>query len=333
MSTAPIQRNRANLPGGSVAPSRTAAIGGTRVARIAGRRLASRVTRMPASSATTIVRGSNTRPVFGSVNPTTSKSQKRPFARSSPRKSPITEATVPTTSASTKIDVSTCRRDAPSVRSVASSRVRWAIVIDSELAMTKAPTKRAIPPKASRKPWRKVMNSFVSSASAWACSPAGLDLRAGREDLLDLANELLLRRVGLRGHGDLVELAFLLHQPLRGRQVEACERRAADGEAGAELHDPRDRAGAATGPSAWTPIVSPTSKSSFAAVSLSTMTSFGPGHEPSTSVSGLNGESGFAIENPRFGAPPNTTAFPSSPMSCVASESTLPSASATAGSF
>ena len=36
-------------PGGSVAPSRTAAIGGTRVARIAGRRLAISVTRIPSA--------------------------------------------------------------------------------------------------------------------------------------------------------------------------------------------------------------------------------------------------------------------------------------------
>ncbi len=62
------------------------------------------------------------------------------------------------------------------------------------------------------------------------------------------------------------------------------------------------------------------------------MTSFGPGHAPSTSVSGLNGESGFPIEKPRFGAPPKTTALPSSPMNWVVSESTLPSACATAGS-
>ena len=40
----------------------------------------------------------------------------------------------------------------------------------------------------------------------------------------------------------------------------------------------------------------------------------------------MNGEFGSAMENPRFGAPPNTTAFPSSPMSWVASELTLPSA-------
>ena len=41
---------------------------------------------------------------------------------------------------------------APSVRSVANSRVRCAIVIESEFAITKLPTKSAIPPNASRKP-------------------------------------------------------------------------------------------------------------------------------------------------------------------------------------
>ena len=87
----------------------------------------------------------------------------------------------------------------------------------------------------------------------------------------------------------------------------------------------------ATGPSACTPTVSPTAKSSLAAVSLSTTTSFGPGHFPSMSVSGLKTESPLAIEKPRFGAPPKTTAFPSSPMNWVTSESTLPSAWATSG--
>ena len=53
---------------------------------------------------------------------------------------------------------STCRRDAPSVRIVANSRVRCAIVIESEFAITKLPTKSAMPANASRKPWRKVMN-------------------------------------------------------------------------------------------------------------------------------------------------------------------------------
>ena len=44
------------------------------------------------------------------------------------------------------------------------------IVIASEFAITKLPTKSAIPANASRKPWRNVMNSLVSEASsvAWA---------------------------------------------------------------------------------------------------------------------------------------------------------------------
>ena len=46
---------------------------------------------------------------------------------------------------------STWRREAPTVRSVANSRVRCATVIESVLKMTKAPTKRAMPAKASRK--------------------------------------------------------------------------------------------------------------------------------------------------------------------------------------
>ncbi len=121
---APTVRYGAKRDSGSVAPSRTAAIGGTRVARIAGRRLATSVTRMPTSRDTTIVRVSKTRPVFGSVNPTASKRLKRTFARPRPRKSPSTEARIPTTSASRMIEPSTCFREAPIVLIVANSRVR-----------------------------------------------------------------------------------------------------------------------------------------------------------------------------------------------------------------
>ncbi len=48
-------------------------------------------------------------------------------------------------------DARTCRRVAPSVRSVANSRVRCAIVIESVFAITNAPTNSATPPNASRK--------------------------------------------------------------------------------------------------------------------------------------------------------------------------------------
>ena len=56
-------RKRAKRDSGRVAPSRTAAIGGTRVALIAGLRLARSVTRMPTSSETTIVRVSKQEPL------------------------------------------------------------------------------------------------------------------------------------------------------------------------------------------------------------------------------------------------------------------------------
>ena len=52
--------NGRSAPRGSVAPSRTAAIGGTRVARNAGTRPAISVTSVPTSSETTIVRVAKT---------------------------------------------------------------------------------------------------------------------------------------------------------------------------------------------------------------------------------------------------------------------------------
>ena len=58
---------RAKRPRGIVAPSRTAAIGGTRVARIAGKRPATSVTSVPTSSETTIVRVAKTVSVCGQL--------------------------------------------------------------------------------------------------------------------------------------------------------------------------------------------------------------------------------------------------------------------------
>ena len=203
------------------------------------------------------------------------------------------------------IEPSTCRRDAPSVRSVASSRVRCAIVIESEFAITNEPTKSAIPPNASRKPWRNVMNSFVSSASASRLLAAGLDLRArpgGSSSICETSSCSVAS--GFAATAISSSCPSFSHQPLRGREVEAGERRAADREPGAELDDPRDPAAAAPAPPPGRRSSRRPRSPPCAAVSLSTTTSFGPGQSPSTSVSGLNGELGFAIEKPRFGAPP-----------------------------
>ena len=121
---------------------------------------------IPEASASTTALVVRIKPLFGSVKPTASNSQKRALASPTPTASPTSDASTPTTSASIRTDVRIWRRDAPTVRIVANSRVRWAIVIESELAITKLPTKRAIPPKARRNPRRNEMNEFVSAASS-----------------------------------------------------------------------------------------------------------------------------------------------------------------------
>ena len=63
-----IGPNRDMRETGRVAPSRTAAIGGTRVALIAGRRLASSVTMTPTSRLTMIVRVAKTVPPSGKLD-------------------------------------------------------------------------------------------------------------------------------------------------------------------------------------------------------------------------------------------------------------------------
>src|SRR5438034_9056250 len=65
----PGTRRKASREGGKIAPSWTAASGGTRVARIAGRMLARIVTTIPAVSAITTAVGVRLRPLFGSVKP------------------------------------------------------------------------------------------------------------------------------------------------------------------------------------------------------------------------------------------------------------------------
>ena len=123
------------------------------------------MTRMPTTRATITVRPCRSSPLFGSVKPSDSNSWNSPLASARPRNSPITDASTPITTDSISTDRRICRREAPIVRSVANSRVRWAIVIESEFAITNEPTKSAMPPKASRKVCRKLVKLFVSLAS------------------------------------------------------------------------------------------------------------------------------------------------------------------------
>ena len=143
--------NGANRDFGSVAPSRTAAIGGTRVALMAGNSPATSVMPTPTASATITVRVANTRSAVGSSTPSARKSPSIPSASSTPRPRPMSEASSPMTSDSRITEPRICRRDAPIVRSVANSRVRWATVIENVLKMTNAPTKSAMPAKTRRK--------------------------------------------------------------------------------------------------------------------------------------------------------------------------------------
>ena len=150
-SSATAGPKRASREGASTDPSRTAAIGGTRVACSAGQRLATSVTPVPTESETMTVRVAKISPARGSFKPSALKSASSPLASPSPTKSPTTEARNPITSPSSTTVQRTWREVAPSVRNVPNSRVRWATVIESVLAITNAPTKSAMPPKASRK--------------------------------------------------------------------------------------------------------------------------------------------------------------------------------------
>ncbi len=113
--------------------------------------LATSVMIVPSASETSTVRSANTVPDLGRSMPNATNSAFMPFPMPRPRNSPISDASRPITRPSRTTERITCLRDAPSVRSVANSRVRWATVIDRVLKITNAPTNSAMPPKPSRK--------------------------------------------------------------------------------------------------------------------------------------------------------------------------------------
>ena len=156
--------------GARVAPSRTAAIGGTFVALRAGEIVASIVIPTPIKSDTTTVRVCNTVPFVGRSTPTALKNAFSPFASRKPQNSPMIAATRPVMKPSSNTERLTCLREAPSVRRVASSRTRWETVIESVLKMTNEPTISEIAAKASRKYLMIASESPVSLESAAPCS-------------------------------------------------------------------------------------------------------------------------------------------------------------------
>ena len=82
----------------------------------------------------------------------------------------------------------TCRREAPSVRSVASSRVRWATVMEIVLKITNAPTNSAMAPNASRMYLTRLVPAVIWAASWLACwLPVRTCATGGRRGLISAA--------------------------------------------------------------------------------------------------------------------------------------------------
>ena len=233
-------RAEARAAGGSTDPSRTAAIGGTRVARIAGRSDATSVTTIPTSSETMIVRVAKTVPLFGSVDADRDEERDEPLREREAEREPADRGEHADDERLEHDRPSTWRRVAPIVRSVASSRVRWAIVIESVFAITNEPTKSAIEPEREqellqeREERGRVASRLVF---AWAAPVRPARSAAGRRGSRIAAAES--GRVRLRRDRDLVELALLVEQALGGREVEDGERGAADRRDGAEPDDAR----------------------------------------------------------------------------------------------
>ena len=195
----------------------------------------------PARMLTTIVRVATTVPPAGNSTPSALKSALRPFARPSPSTSPRMDAMSPTTNASSITTLRTCRLEPPIVRSVANSRTRCAMVIESVLAMTKLPTNRAMNPKPSRNFCTTPVDLLMSSTAEVVLACEVFDLGRRREQRLDCRCELVRRDAFARRDLDLVELAQLVEQLLSRGQVEDRDRGSADRRNRCELCDARDR--------------------------------------------------------------------------------------------
>ncbi len=126
------------------------------------------------------------------------------------------------------------------MRRVANSRVRCAIVIESELAMTNAPTKSATPGERKQERLEEADEAVRVLRVARRLGVPTLHLDPHGEDRANLRDELVGRDAALRTDADLVELPRLVEEALGGREIEARERRAADGGDRAEPDEARD---------------------------------------------------------------------------------------------
>ncbi len=163
MTTAMAPRRRWLRWVSSTAPSRRPVTGGTRVTLSAGISEASTVSTVPSTSARMIVRAAITVPSLGRSISSALNSALMAGANPMPASSPSSDAPIPITNASSTTLRTSWRRLAPSVRSIANSRVRWATVIENVLKIRNAATNSETPEKMSIAVLRKPMNSPTSS--------------------------------------------------------------------------------------------------------------------------------------------------------------------------
>ena len=135
ISAIPSSRRRRTDDSGRATSSRSAWTGAIRPVRRAGSQAATIVTMIPVAYAATGVRGARMSGWSARSRPNVATRERIPIASTYPRPSPSVEPTTPTTNASSWTERITCRLDAPSARSSASSRLRWATRIEKVLTM------------------------------------------------------------------------------------------------------------------------------------------------------------------------------------------------------
>ena len=95
------------------------------------------------------VRGAKTSEPVGKETPNALRSASSPIAIATPATRPTNEAMRPMTPASAITERNTCPRLAPTIRSSASSLVRWPTVIEKVFKIVKPPTNSEIRAKTS----------------------------------------------------------------------------------------------------------------------------------------------------------------------------------------
>ena len=219
--TPPRMKRRRIGTSSSACRSDTATTGAIRTARRAGLMAETIVTPTPTTRQTMTVRASKTSGPEGSVTPKPLKSFSSPMAASTPRPRPTSDDTSPTISASPRTERNTWRRLAPTMRSSASSRVRWPTMMEKVLRMVKPPTNSAMKAKTSnavlRKPRAWPMALVASLTTVWPVTTSAPCGRTPRDGALDGR----LVGAGLGHDIDGVELAHLAHELLGRGRVEA----------------------------------------------------------------------------------------------------------------